>query len=129
MFLTKRGDLREGAVKLNNSWVIKATTTFPIRRVPSLSGRGPHEQRRLACGVVDVSDFSGGSPLISPKQEFSQSGSRSILGEGCELKDYKTPRDVTVGKKETVAFDSSNVEKNESLKGTRNGYGLARYLW
>ena len=46
--------------------------------------------------------------------------SRSILGEGCELKDYKTPRDVTVGKKETVAFDSSNVEKNESLKGTRN---------
>jgi len=24
-----------------------------------------------------------------------------------------------VGKKETVAFDSSNVEKNESLKGTR----------
>jgi len=34
-------------------------------------------------------------------------------------KDYKTPRDVTVGKKETVAFDSSNVEKNESLKGTR----------
>jgi len=46
--------------------------------------------------------------------------SRSILGEGCELKDYKTPRDVTVGKTETVAFDSSNVEKNESLKGTRN---------
>jgi len=46
--------------------------------------------------------------------------SRSILGEGCELKDYKTPRDVTMGKKETVAFDSSNVEKNESLKGTRN---------
>jgi len=45
---------------------------------------------------------------------------RSILGEGFELKDYKTPRDVTVGKKETVAFDSSNVEKNESLKGTRN---------
>jgi len=45
--------------------------------------------------------------------------SRSILGEGFELKDYKTPRDVTVGKKETVAFDSSN-EKNESLKGTRN---------
>jgi len=43
---------------------------------------------------------------------------RSILGEGFELKDYKTPRDVTVGKKETVAFDSSNVEKNESLKGT-----------
>jgi len=36
---------------------------------------------------------------------------RSILGEGFELKDYKTPRDVTVGKKETVAFDSSNVEK------------------
>jgi len=48
--------------------------------------------------------------------------SRSILGEGCELKDYKTPRDVTVGKKETVAFDSSNIEKNESLKGTRNNY-------
>ena len=45
---------------------------------------------------------------------------RSILGEGFESKDYKTPRDVTVGKKETVAFDSSNVEKNESLKGTRN---------
>ena len=45
---------------------------------------------------------------------------RSILGEGFELKDYKTPRDVTVGKKETVTFDSSNVEKNESLKGTRN---------
>ena len=43
-----------------------------------------------------------------------------VLGEGCELKDYKTPRDVTVGKKETVAFDSSNVEENESLKGTRN---------
>ena len=51
--------------------------------------------------------------------------SRSILGEGCELKfkDYKTPRDMTVGKKETVAFDSSNVEKNESLKGTRNTFG------
>jgi len=45
---------------------------------------------------------------------------RSILREGFELKDYKTPQDVTVGKKETVAFDSSNVEKNESLKGTRN---------
>jgi len=25
---------------------------------------------------------------------------------------------MTVGKKEMVAFDSSNVEKNESLKGT-----------
>jgi len=42
-------------------------------------------------------------------------------GTGFELKeDYKTPRDVTVGKKAMVAFDSSNVEKNESLKGTRN---------
>jgi len=50
---------------------------------------------------------------------------RSILGEGFELKDYKTPRDVTVGKKETVAFDSSNIEKNESLKGTRKlDFGL-----
>jgi len=45
---------------------------------------------------------------------------RSMLGEDFELKDYKTPRDVTVGEKAMVAFDSSNVEKNESLKGTRN---------
>jgi len=54
---------------------------------------------------------------------------RSILGEGFELKDYKTPRDVTVGEKETVAFDSSNVEKNESLKGTRNSQGSDINNW
>jgi len=53
---------------------------------------------------------------------------RPILGVGFELKDYKIPRDVTVGKKETVAFDSSNVEKNESLKGTRNTPTLGRIL-
>jgi len=50
---------------------------------------------------------------------------RSILGEGFELKDYKTLRDVTVGKKATVAFDSSNVEKNDEVlaaRWTRNRY-------
>jgi len=42
---------------------------------------------------------------------------QSILGEGFELKDYKAPQDMTVGKKAMFALDSSNIEKNESLNG------------
>ena len=69
LFLTKRGDLREGVMKLNNSWVIKATTTFPIRRVPSLSGRGPHEQKRLACGGSGRLGFLWWEPLEAEATE------------------------------------------------------------
>ena len=63
---------------------------------------------------------------ISQKQEFSQSDQSrshsqySIPGEGFELERLQKHRGVTVGKKTWSVFDSSNVEKNKSLKGTHN---------